>query len=246
MLLCRSLTKRFGTRLAVDRLALTLEPGSVVALLGPNGAGKTTCMRLLAGVLEPDEGSIELFGLTHTDHAQATSGMIGYLPEGAPLQPDLTVREHLTFTCAIRGIARSEVEETTISIAQEASVIEYLDTPVRLLSKGYKRRAALAVTLVGGPDLLLLDEPTDGLDPNQKQVTRALLKRLKPGRIIILSTHALDDVIALADRVLVLNDGKLVCDEVANDFLARASNDEAAGGLEAVFAELTTRAEVRA
>jgi ABC-2 type transport system ATP-binding protein len=241
MLQCRSLTKRFGARLALDRLDLTLEAGTIVALLGPNGAGKTTCMRLMAGVLEPDDGEIAVFGLTHDANPAVARALIGYLPEGAPLQPDLTVREHLAFAAGIRGIGRTETGDVITSVAREATVERYLDTPVRHLSKGYRRRAALAVTLVGGPEILLLDEPTDGLDPIQKQVTRALLKRLKPGRIILMSTHALDDVQAIADRVVVLADGRLVADEPAGAFSARAGgmiDGDGLQGLEAAFASL--------
>ncbi|MCU0881131.1 MAG: ABC transporter ATP-binding protein [Hyphomonadaceae bacterium] len=241
MLQCRSLTKRFGARLALDRLDLTLEAGAIVALLGPNGAGKTTCMRLLSGVLEPDAGDISLFGLSHDANSAVARALTGYLPEGAPLQADLTVREHLEFAAGIRGFGRRETGAIVASVAAEASVGPYLDTPVRHLSKGYRRRAALAATLVGGPELLLLDEPTDGLDPIQKQVTRSLLQRLKPGRIILMSTHALDDVEAIADRVVLLANGRLVADEPVAAFRARALRAGGAGGiggLETVFAEL--------
>jgi ABC-2 type transport system ATP-binding protein len=244
MLVCTSLTKRFGDRLALDKVGFSIEPGEIVALLGPNGAGKTTCMRLLAGVMEADDGQIELFGIAPDQDRTAAQSFLGYLPEGAPLQLELTIREHLQFVAEVRGIPKIRQGEAIADVAREASIADRLDVPVRMLSKGYRRRAALAAAIIGGPEILLLDEPTDGLDPNQKQVTRALLQRLSPSRVVLLSTHALDDVAAICTRVLVMDSGCLLVDEPVSDFLARdAAGLPGLAGLETTFASLTGKAD---
>lgn len=244
MLVCTSLTKRFGDRLALDKVGFSIEPGEIVALLGPNGAGKTTCMRLLAGVMEADDGQIELFGITPDQERTAAQSFLGFLPEGAPLQLELTVREHLQFVAEVRGISKTRQYEAIADVAREASVADWLDVPVRMLSKGYRRRAALAAAIIGGPEILLLDEPTDGLDPNQKQVTRALLQRLSPSRVVLLSTHALDDVAAICTRVLVMDSGRLLVDEPVKAFLARdTAGLPGLAGMEATFASLTGKAD---
>lgn len=244
MLVCTSLTKRFGDRLALDKIGFSIEPGEIVALLGPNGAGKTTCMRLLAGVMEADDGQIELFGIAPDQDRTAAQSFLGYLPEGAPLQLELTIREHLQFVAEIRGIPKARQGEAIAEVAREASIADWLDVPVRMLSKGYRRRAALAAAIIGGPEILLLDEPTDGLDPNQKQVTRALLQRLSPSRVVLLSTHALDDVAAICTRVLVMDSGRLLVNEPVSAFLARDTvGMPGLAGLETIFASLTGKAD---
>jgi ABC-2 type transport system ATP-binding protein len=215
----QALGRRFGARWAVRDLSFTLHPGSVTALLGPNGAGKTTTLRLLTGYLAPTTGTVQV-------------APFGYLPEGAPLYPEMTPHGLLAFVAQVRGLDEAAV----------ARAIDQLDLAtvrhqtIETLSKGTRRRVALAAALMHTPPVLILDEPTDGLDPNQKRAVRQLIRSRAPGTTVLLSTHSLDEVEALADRVLVLNAGQLVADDTPDGLKARGG---APARLEDVFAELT-------
>jgi ABC-2 type transport system ATP-binding protein len=228
----QGLAKAFAGQPAVRGVSFALSAGEVACVLGPNGAGKTTTLRMLAGVLEPDAGAARLGGHDVVLARARAQALLGYLPEGAPLPTDLSARLLLRFLADALGAPRARVEASAAAVGLTA----VLDRPLATLSKGYRRRAALAGALVHDPPVLLLDEPMDGLDPIQKQQARALIRALAPGRAILISTHALDDAIALADRILLIAGGTLVLDEPARAFAARGA---AAGGLEAAFAALT-------
>jgi ABC-2 type transport system ATP-binding protein len=226
------LGKAFAGRPAVRGVSFAIPAGQIACVLGPNGAGKTTTIRMLAGVLEPDAGEARLAGFDVVAQRRSAQAQLGYLPEGAPLPADLSPRLHLRFLAALHGAPLARVE----AAAQAVALGDALDRPFAHLSKGFRRRAALAGALVHDPPILLLDEPMDGLDPNQKAQARALIRGLAPGRAILISTHALDDAIALADRILLIADGRLALDEPVAAF---ANRGRAAGSLEAAFAALT-------
>ncbi|MCE2964507.1 MAG: ABC transporter ATP-binding protein [Alphaproteobacteria bacterium] len=208
-LLVQHLSKRFGTRQAVDNVSFALNIGDVLGFLGPNGAGKSTTMRMLTGFLPPDNGTIAVFGQDLQKSTQAVQTLIGYVPEGAPLYGDMTVYEFLQFICAARGVLKSRRALALYDAAEKTALHEVLDQRIETLSKGYKRRAALASALVHNPPLLILDEPTDGLDPNQKHTMRALIKALSAEKAILISTHILEEVDAVCTRALILAEGRV-------------------------------------
>ena len=248
MLSVRGLQRQFGATVALEAISFRVMPGEVVALLGPNGAGKTTCLRVCAGVLEPTSGSVEIYGIDLWAQMAAARGFVGYLPEGAPLPRDLTVREHLNAHGQILGLRGAALTQQIASLSQDLSLFNRLDVLIDTLSKGFRRRVALAASLLGAPKVLLLDEPTDGLDPNQKAQTRALLHAASADRATVISTHAFDDVFALATRVIVIAGGRILVDEPVEVFQQRASAPLTEGSalpvsgkteVEAVFAALT-------
>ncbi len=222
MIAAENLVKRFGGLAAVDRLSLAARPGEVLGLLGPNGAGKTTTMRLLSGFLAPDSGRIEITGLDLAGRPLAARAQIGYLPEGAPVWAEMSAEAFLAFFARARALA--DPAPAIAAAARAAGLTGNGGPPVLrqtagTLSKGYRRRLALAAALLHDPPVLILDEPTDGLDPNQKRVMRRLLARLarggegRPAKTILLSTHSLEEVEAVCTRVLII--GRGVC--LAND-----------------------------
>jgi len=212
MLEAQSLTKRFGPITAVDDVSLSLNSGEILGFLGPNGAGKTTTMKMLMGYLTPTSGTARICGNdVFTDPITARS-RVGYLPEGAPLYDDMTPRGFLRFIGEARGFF-GEARSVAINAAAGAVQIEsVLDQPIETLSKGYRRRVALSQALLHDPDVLILDEPTEGLDPNQKHEVRSLLTRIAEKKAIMVSTHLLEEVEALCRRAVVIDRGRLVAD----------------------------------
>ena len=226
------LSKNFNSAVAVDNISFTIKMGEVVGFLGPNGAGKSTTIKMIVGFLEADKGVITLNGLSYKNDAVRFKKMIGYLPESNPLYEDMFVKEYLNFIAAGHEIKnpteriKEVIDQTGLGLMQTKKIHH--------LSRGYKQRLGLAAAIIHAPQLLLLDEPTAGLDPNQLIEIRALIKSLSANAMILFSTHILQEVTAICDRVLVLNKGKLVAD----DSLESLSQKHEAG-LEEIFKILT-------
>jgi ABC-2 type transport system ATP-binding protein len=230
----QGLSKRFGRRTAVQDVTFNLDAGEILGFLGPNGAGKTTTMRMLAGYLEPDSGGSRVFNIDVQQERARAQTRIGYLPEGNPLYGEMTPWAYLRFIAETRGMKKDEARAAVRRAAQDARLGDSINRPIETLSKGYRRRVGLAAALVPEPMLLILDEPTDGLDPNQRQAVRELIKRLGTDRAIILSTHSLEEVAAVCTRAIVINEGRIVAD-ASPAKLAEGHAD----GLEGAFRALT-------
>ena len=233
-----SLRKTFARRVAVDEVSFTVDAGEVVGVLGPNGAGKTTTMRMIAGYLEPDGGTARVFNIDVTKDRRRAQERIGYLPEGAPLYDEMTPLGFLTFLAEARGLKKDVARNAVRRAAQDAQLGDSIDRPIAALSKGYRRRVGIASTLLHDPMLLILDEPTDGLDPNQRQYVRDLIRRLGTERAVLLSTHSLEEVAAVCTRAIIINKGRIVADATPQA-LAEGHSD----GLEGAFRSLTTLEE---
>jgi ABC-2 type transport system ATP-binding protein len=222
MIDCQDLVKHFGPLLAVDNLSFRVEPGEVLGFLGPNGAGKTTTMRIIAGFLPPSSGTVAVCGHDIATEATAAKRCIGYLPEGAPNYPEMTPRTFLDFVADIRGLQgggrKSRLEEVYGLLHLEPVLEQSIDT----LSKGYKRRVGLAQALLHDPEVLILDEPTDGLDPNQKHEVRQLINKMAKDKIIIISTHLLEEVDAACNRVIIIAHGRILADDTPANLEARS------------------------
>jgi ABC-2 type transport system ATP-binding protein len=227
------LVKSFGSKRAVNGVAFSVSRGETLGVLGPNGAGKSTTMRMIAGFLEPDAGDALINGesiVTRRTQAQAS---LGYLAEGAPLYGDLSVRAFLGFLARMHGLHGAAARDAIARAAEDAAITDVLGAAIDTLSKGYRRRVAIAGAIVHDPPVLILDEPTDGLDPNQKHAMRALIARMRETKAILISTHQLDEVEAMCSRALVINKGAVVADGTPQGLAA------AYGGLEAAFTALT-------
>jgi len=215
------LRKSFGSIAAVDGISLCVRKGEVLGFLGPNGAGKSTTMKMITGFLEPDHGTSKICGIDVQEHPRAAKSRLGYLPEGAPLYAEMTPRSFLAFIAAVRGIDGKE-RETRVAAAVEKTQLEtVLDQRIETLSKGFKRRVGLAQAVLHNPPVLIMDEPTDGLDPNQKHHVRNLIKQMAAEKAIIVSTHILEEVEAACTRAVVINKGRIVADGTAEDLMRR-------------------------
>jgi ABC-2 type transport system ATP-binding protein len=213
MISVKNLIKSFGNFTAVDKLTFDIKPGDVVAFLGPNGAGKSTTMKMLTGFLVPTQGSIHINNLAMDRASIEIQKKIGYLPEGAPAYGDMTPFQFLNFIAQIRGFSGSEKSARINKVVEQVELQEVLDKPIDNLSKGFKRRVGLAQALIHDPEILILDEPTDGLDPNQKHQVRQLIQNLSKDKIVIISTHILEEVTAVCNRVMIIAHGKLLFDD---------------------------------
>jgi ABC-2 type transport system ATP-binding protein len=246
------LTRRFGRNLAVDGLDLTLRRGEVLGFLGPNGAGKSTTMRMLAGVLPPDAGVVRVCGLDLAVDPVAARARMGYLAEGAPLYADMTAGQLLRFVARVRGLRGAAARRAVDQAVERLELGAALERPIETLSKGFTRRVGLAQAILHGPDLLLLDEPTDGLDPNQKAQVRTLLADLAVDRAILISTHILEEVEAMCGRCAVISRGRLVADDTPAGLRRRSRRHGAVGVAvpaacaEAAAARLRACAEIAA
>lgn len=212
MIVVKNLSKSFDSIKAVNNVNFCINKSEVVTLLGPNGAGKTTLMRLLTGYLQPTYGKIEIqgFDLT-TDRIQALR-QIGYVPENSPLYPDMTVFEFLQFMSRVRGLSAADFSEKYNELVEQFALSSVVNQKIETLSKGFKHRTAISCALLSSPQVLILDEPTEGLDPNQKLELRRFLRDYSRHNIVIVSTHIMEEVEALSTRVLMLNYGKLIKD----------------------------------
>jgi ABC-2 type transport system ATP-binding protein len=229
-----NLSKSFGDIQAVNKLSLKLESDSVVGFLGPNGAGKTTTMRMVSGYLVPDSGSVRIYGHDIVQQRQAAQSHLGYLPEAPNGFGRLTVREFLVFCGQARRLSGQALEDAIDQACDRVDLSPALYRPLAQLSKGWRQRAWLAQAILHEPRVLVLDEPTDGLDPNQKELVRRLVRKMKVGRTIVLSTHILEEAEELCDRVVVINHGRLIADASLADLV------DGAGRLGASFRQLTT------
>ncbi len=229
------LTKRFGAFTAVDNVSFTVARGEVLGFLGPNGAGKSTTMKMLAGFMTPTAGTARIDGHDVQDDPIAARKKLGFLPEGAPTYPDMTVLGFLEFCARIRGYAGGELDDRV----EHALGLTTLDgvrlQTVETLSKGFKRRVGLAQALLHDPPVLVLDEPTDGLDPNQKREARGLIQRMAPQKAIIISTHLLEEVDAVCTRAIIIANGRIVADATPAELERRHPS----GKLDDVFRALT-------
>ena len=213
MIEVRKLSKHYHHLIAVDALSFTVEPGEVLGFLGPNGAGKTTSMRMLAGFITPTAGDALIFGNSVCDQPLAVKRRIGYLPEGAPLYDDMTPLQFLRFIARIRGIPAAKEAAAIDSVVSTLGLANVLHQPIETLSKGYRRRVGLAQAIVHDPQVLILDEPTDGLDPNQKHEVRQLISTLANEKIVIVSTHILEEVEAVCSRAIIIANGRICADD---------------------------------
>jgi ABC-2 type transport system ATP-binding protein len=222
MIKAQGLTKRYGTLTAVDNLSFGVEPGEVLGFLGPNGAGKSTTMRMLAGFVPPTAGRAEIDGFSVTDQPIAARRRLGYLPEGAPSYGEMTPRGFLGFIAAARGVAPGDRAARIGAVVERLQLGAVLDRPIDTLSKGFRRRVGLAQAILHDPPVLILDEPTDGLDPNQKHEVRQLINGMARDKIIVISTHILEEVDAVCTRAVIVAGGRIVADATPAELIARS------------------------
>ena len=230
------LTKRFGAFTAVDRVSFRVARGEVLGFLGPNGAGKSTTMRMLAGFMIPTAGTARICGHDVQADGVAARRALGFLPEGAPTYPEMTVTAFLTFCARVRGFSGRDLTQRVDRAVGLTRLDSVLLQPVETLSKGFKRRVGLAQALLHDPPVLVLDEPTDGLDPNQKHEVRALIAQMAPEKAIVISTHILEEVDAVCTRAIIIAAGRVVADATPADLQGRHPS----GKLDDVFRQMTT------
>lgn len=217
MITFSNVTKRYGDTLAADGLSFTVREGQVLGLLGQNGAGKTTALSMLTGYLAPTEGAITIGGHDLLREPRAAKRMLGYLPEVPPLYDEMTVRDALRFACELKLTVAADIPAHVDDIADRTGLSDMLGHRIGNLSRGYRQRVGLAQALCGDPEILVLDEPTNGLDPRQTAAFRDLIRELARGRTVIFSSHLLNEVQALCDRVIILHHGRIVCDSALSD-----------------------------
>lgn len=236
MIEIRNLTKRYGALKAVDGLSFSVQSGQVLGFLGPNGAGKSTTMKMITGFLAPTSGSIQVCGHDVESAPLAAKACMGYLPEGAPGYAEMTVHGFLEFIADIRGLSgerrKSRLDDVIARLALESVLHQVIET----LSKGFKRRVGLAQALLHDPPVLILDEPTDGLDPNQKHEVRTLINDMAKDKIIVISTHILEEVDAVCNRAIIIANGRILADDTPQALATRSES----GRLDDVFRAITT------
>jgi ABC-2 type transport system ATP-binding protein len=216
------LVKRFGTLTAVDDVSFHVGPGEVLGFLGPNGAGKSTTMKMITGFLTPTSGTVRVCGYDVGLDPISAKEAIGYLPEGAPAYPDMTPLGFLRFIADVRGLKGAAATKAVADAITKADIAGVLDQPIDTLSKGFKRRVGIAQAILHDPRVLIMDEPTDGLDPNQKYEVRRLIQAMAKDKAIIVSTHILEEVEAICTRALIIDRGRVVADGTPEQLLARA------------------------
>jgi ABC-2 type transport system ATP-binding protein len=216
----RSLSKHYGRLRAVDQLSFEVGSGEVLGFLGPNGAGKSTTMKMLTGFLTPTAGTAVINGHDIIDDSLAARRSIGYLPEGAPGYGEMTVRKFLEFIARARGFGSSLAPKKAAAAIERLNLNTVPEQPIETLSKGFKRRVGLAQAILHDPQVLILDEPTDGLDPNQKHEVRQLIRDMSSEKIIVISTHVLEEVHALCNRAMIISDGRLLVDDTPDGLIA--------------------------
>ena len=207
------ITRKFNDFIAVDDVSFSIGQGEIVGLLGHNGAGKTTIMKLLTGYLEPTQGNIFVDGLAIDSDLPSIQSRLGYLPENCPLWSDMTIVEFLLYQSSLKGIAKSEQDDHVFHVIQKTNLKEKALAPIGTLSKGYRQRVGVANAILNQPKIIILDEPTNGLDPTQTLNMRALIQELAKTSTVILSTHILQEVEAVCDRVIIVRSGKIVTDK---------------------------------
>jgi ABC-2 type transport system ATP-binding protein len=224
MITVSHLSKSFGTVKAVDDLSFSVKPGEILGFLGPNGAGKTTTMRLLTGFLSADSGSITVNNISVENNPVSAQTQIGYLPENNPLYKDMLISEILQLSARLKHIPHEDLHESLEFVVNATGIKEVYFRPIAELSKGYKQRVGIAIALLAQPKILIMDEPTEGLDPNQRAEIRNLVKKLAKNHTIIMSTHVMQEVEAVCNRMLIINNGKLVADGTPEELTRTGKN----------------------
>lgn len=224
MIKVENLCRNFGEIKAVKNVSFTVNKGDILGFIGPNGAGKSTTMRMITGYLTPSSGNVEVNGKTLIDNESFCKESIGYLPESAPMYGDMTVRAFLNFCGDIRGLSRSQRNEATEKVISSCFLDKVKHQTISTLSKGYRQRTCFAQSILHDPPILILDEPTDGLDPNQKFEIRKIIRNFGKEKAIILSTHILEEVEFLCNRVILLSHGEIKANESIDDFKVRNEN----------------------
>src|SRR3990172_9238193 len=218
------LEKSFGPIVAVDGISLSVKKGEVLGFLGPNGAGKSTTMKMITGFLEPDRGRTRICGLDVEESPKEAKAKLGYLPEGAPLYGEMTPRAFLTFVAEVRGYRGADVKSRLALAVERTGLGSVLEQRIETPSKGFKRRVGIAQAILHDPPVLVMDEPTDGLDPNQKHHVRELIREMATEKAIIVSTHILEEVEAVCTRAVIINKGRIVADGTALELMQRVPN----------------------
>jgi ABC-2 type transport system ATP-binding protein len=213
MIEVEALTKKYGQHTVVDRLSFRCAAGEVLGFLGPNGAGKSTTMKMLTGFVTPNSGSASVCGHSIRDDALEARKHLGYLPEGAPCYPEMTPRTFLDFIADIRGLTGQRRQARLTEVTEQLHLGPVLDQTIDTLSKGFKRRVGLGQAILHDPDVLILDEPTDGLDPNQKHEVRELIRSMSADKLIVISTHILEEVEAVCSRAIIIASGRILADD---------------------------------
>jgi ABC-2 type transport system ATP-binding protein len=226
MIEIKNLTKRFGSNIVLDNITFSVRKGEVLGFLGPNGAGKTTTMKIITSFWTPTAGNVEVEGLDVINDSLKIRTKIGYLPETVPLYDDMRVYEYLRFTAEIRGLPKDGIKKRIKEVVDICGLGKVIRQPIEELSKGYRQRVGLAQAIMHDPEILILDEPTTGLDPNQIAEIRNLIKELGKKKTVIFSTHILGEVSATCDRVIIINDGKIVGEGSPDELMAKASGQE--------------------
>jgi len=224
MIEVENLQKHFGAKVAVDDVSFTVNKGEVLGFLGPNGAGKSTTMRMVTGFLPPSQGRVTIGGKDIEEDEVAAKSQIGYLPEAAPLYSDMTVEAFLRFAAEMRGVPAGEIDDAVDKAISTTFLEPVRHQSVDTLSKGYRHRTCFAQSIIHDPEILVLDEPTDGLDPNQKHEVRQLIRRMGEKKAIIFSTHILEEVEASCTRAIIIDRGKVIADGTPDELKARSSN----------------------
>ena len=224
MIKAHELARDFGKRRAVDGVSFEVDKGTVLGFLGPNGAGKTTTIRMVAGFLPPTSGTVEVKGINVANNPVLAQKSIGYMPETSPLYEDMTVSGFLRFLAEVRGFKGAERDQKVDRAIERCFLQPVRNQSIDTLSKGYRQRTCLAQALLHDPDILLLDEPTEGLDPNQKQVVRDMIREMASERVVMLSTHVLEEVEAICTRAIIISAGKVVADDTPAALKARSNN----------------------
>jgi ABC-2 type transport system ATP-binding protein len=223
MISVESVTKRYGDLTAVNQLSFQVNQGEVVGFLGPNGAGKTTTMRMLTGTLEPDEGAVLFEGAPISHDLRNAKSRVGYLPESNPLYEEKLAAEYLEYVAELRGMGQAEARRAIAHAVDETGIAEVFFRPIGELSKGYRQRVGLAGAILHQPEILILDEPTEGLDPNQRVEIRRLVAELGKERTVLLCTHVMQEVEATCSRLVILNRGRLVAQGSVQELMATRS-----------------------
>ena len=225
MIEVKNLTKKYGSFTALDNVSFKIEEGEIIGLLGPNGAGKSTTMNIITGYIEPTDGEVIINGINMLKKPKKAKKEIGYMPEGVPLYSDLTVKEFVTYMAGIKKVDKKTLKEKVNKIMEETGLTEVQNKLTKNLSRGYKQRVSMAGALVGEPKILILDEPTVGLDPKQITEIRSLIKRLGQDHTVILSSHILSEVSQICDKVIIINKGQLVAIDTPNNLEDKVAND---------------------
>lgn len=238
MIQTQGLTKLYGDRHAIENVTFEVPKGKIVGFLGPNGAGKSTTMKILTGFMPATSGKATIAGFDVFENPMEVKRRVGYLPENPPVYPDLTVREYLTFVGKLKGLRGAKLEDDIARVVARTTLGAVLDRLIRNCSKGFQQRAGLAQALLGNPDVLILDEPTNGMDPKQISEVRQLLKDLAGDHTVLLSTHTLSEVVATCQHVIIIAQGRVVANDSLDTLVERHSGREKAT-LQEIFLQLT-------